>query len=131
MRRVVFQCVSAFGVLLAAAVLDLGPSARAAYIPVSGICDSHGLGSGPADEPPTNPTDPNLDREPTPAGHLQGGGGMAPSGGNSSSSSTPVAGVLSRSELPADGLVVYFRAPTGSLQLSAFIDSILDPPRRA
>lgn len=133
MRRVAFQCVSAVGVLIAAAVLDLGPTARAAYIPVSDPASSVGLGSGPVDAPPAAPIDPNLDRDrvPVPAGHLQGGGGMAPSGGNSSSSSTPVAGVLSRAELPADGLVAYFREPAAAIQLSAFIDSILDPPRRA
>lgn len=133
MRRVVFQCLSAVGVLIAAAVLDLGPSAAAAYIPVSDAGPFSGLGSDPVDEPPAGPIDPNPDRDrgPTPAGYLQGGGGIAPSGGNASSSSSPAAGVPTRAELPADGLVVYFREPAASTHLSALIDPLLDPPRRA
>jgi hypothetical protein len=119
--------------MIAAAVLDLGPAARAAYITVSDLASSTGPGSGPIDDDTNPPIGPHLDRDPgpAPAGHLPGGGGMAPSGGNSSPSSSPAAGVLTGPELPADGLVVYFREAAASLKLSIFIDSILDPPRRA
>lgn len=131
MRRTVLQFVSAVGVLLAAAALDLGPSAGAAYISMAGDSASAGLGAGPTDDTPTTPTDPNLDRQLVPIGHLQGGGGMAPSGSGPTSGSAPAVGILPRTELPADGLVVYFREPAAVIQLSAFIDSILDPPRQA
>lgn len=128
-RRIVLQFVSAVGVLLIAAVLDFGPTASAAYISVAG--DTASAGSVPTDDTPQNPTDPNFDRTPIPVGHLQGGGGMAPSGSGPSSGSAPAVGILPRTELPADGLVVYFREPAALFDLTAFIDSILDPPRQA
>lgn len=130
MRRPVLQIVSAVGVLLFAAILDFGPTASAAYISMAGEVAS--AGAGPTDDTPT-PTSPNFDRDrgPIPAGHLQGGGGMAPSGSGPSSGSAPVAGIPPRTELPADGLVVYFREPAARFDLTSYVDSILDPPRQA
>lgn len=132
MRRPVLQIVSAIGVLLIAAILDLGPTASAAYISMAGDAASAGVGAGPTDDTPKPPTDPNLDREhpPIPLGHFQGGG-MAPSGSGPSSGSAPVAGIPPRTELPADGLVVYFREPAALFDLTCYVDSILDPPRQA
>jgi hypothetical protein len=65
------------------------------------------------------------------AHHLQGGGGMSAPSSGPSSGPAPVFAVLATAEPPTSGLVVSFREPPTSLQLSAFIDSILDPPRQA
>jgi hypothetical protein len=126
-RRPVLQFVSAVGVLLIAAILDFGPTASAAYISMTGEVAS--AGAGPTNDTPT----PNFDRDrgPIPAGHLQGGGGMAPSGSGPSSGSASAVGILPRAELPADGLVVYFREPAALFDLTAYVDFILDPPRQA
>jgi hypothetical protein len=133
LRRPPLQLVSALGTLIALAIFDLGPRAAAAFQTMSAKPASVGLSA--ADDFNSQPN-PDSDRErdglPTPGVQLQGGGGtMTPSGSGPYSGSVPVAGDLSRTELPSDGLVVYYREPPASLDLSAFIDSILDPPRQA
>ena len=134
-RRSAIQFVSALGVLVALAIFDLGPRADAAYRSVAVTAPaSDDLGMSSADDAPVPP------RELTPAGQKRilppdalyvPGGGMAPPNSTTSTDAPPGAGCLPQSEPPAGGLVVYFREPAGSLHLSAFIDSLLDPPRPA
>lgn len=133
-RRLALQFGTAIAVMIAAAVMDLGPRASAAYVSMADV--SVGCGAiASSDCTPSTPPNLNSDRErdglPALAGYLQGNGGMSSSGSSSSSNTPPVVGNLSRTELPTDGLVVYFREPAASIHLTAFIDSLLDPPRQA
>jgi hypothetical protein len=133
-RRSGIQFVSAVGVVIALAVFDLGPRAGAAFWPAAGTASAAGYGTlGPTtDADSLPPPGPDNDRTglPVAADLVPGGGGLsAPSSSGPSSGTSPVAGDLPRTEPPAGGLVVYFREPAARFDLSAFIDSILDPPR--
>jgi hypothetical protein len=116
------------------AVMGFGPRASAAYVSMADTTSPGGVCCASSDSPATPVRalnqDQNRDGSPQ-AAHLSGGGGMAPSGSGSSFSSPSVLGHLTSVELPASGLVVYFREPAASFDLSKFIDSILDPPRQA
>lgn len=129
-RRFALQLGITIAVVIATAVMDLGPRASAAYVSMADISAGCGTGSS-TDSGNYSPDRPLLDREPPVAAHLQGGSGMSAPSSSSSSGSVPVAGDLARTELPVDGLVVYFREPAAAIHLTAFIDSILDPPRQA
>jgi hypothetical protein len=133
-RCFALQCLAAFGVLVAPAILDVGSRACAAYVAAGTDVASVGMSSadvndGPAPVPPQ--LEKNRDGLPNPAGHLQRGGGMAPPSSNSSSGNSPVVADLSDSQLPTCSAAAYYREPPTSIDLSAFIDSILDPPRQA
>ncbi len=65
-----------------------------------------------------------------PQGDLARGASTMPSPSYSSSSSL-VAADLAPAKPPTSAIVVYFREPSDSLPLSAFLDSLLDPPRVA
>jgi hypothetical protein len=137
LRRCVIQFVSAVGVLVALAIFDLGPRAGAAFLTMAGKAAPAELGAtapadGAPDAAPERQPGGDHDRLPAPAVHLQGGGSMTPpSGSGPSAGSPPVAGELPRTELPSGGLVLTYREPAAAFDLSAFIDSILDPPRPA
>ena len=127
MTRFAFQTVAALGIVIASAVLDFGPRANAAFQTTIGNMESAGSSETP------NPLrdSKEVQKRPMPSAHLQGGGGMSsPSSGPYSGSASVVA-LLPRVEPPVDGLVVYFREPDAAFRLSAFIDSLLDPPRLA
>jgi hypothetical protein len=134
-NRVAVRLASAIGVLIALAVFDFGPRAGAAYQsmtvkPAAAGLDASAADPGDANPPPTA----GRDRGPLPVPglhHTGDGGGMVPSGSGSSSGSSPVAGYPSRTELPASGLVVYYREPATPLAPSAFNEAVHGPPRRA
>ena len=134
-RRSVAQFASALGVLVALAAFDLGPRACAAYQSVAvntAAADDLGMS---ANDVPTLPRDltPKNQKRVTQvdALYLPGSGGMTSPTSSSSPDGPPGAGCLPPSDPPADGLVVYFREPAGKLDLSAFVSTILDPPRVA
>jgi hypothetical protein len=116
------------------AVVGFGPRASAAYVSMADATSPGGVCCTSSDSPatPVRTLDQSQNHDGSPqAAHLSGGGGMAPIGTGSSSGSPSVLGHLSSAELPVSGLVVYFREPAASFDLSRFIDSILDPPRQA
>jgi hypothetical protein len=120
------------GVLTALAVLDLGPRASAAYLSMASK-PSAGLGAEAAADVPDSPPEPKAEpvrheRFGLVTGHVPGGG--ATSSNSVSSGPTSPAADLPPREPPAGGLTVYFRQSEVLLDLSAFVDSILDPPRR-
>jgi len=142
-------------VLLALPWLGLGGSARASFVVGQFGSDraksstvplyAEGAGCGGASYAGTGHEDKPGDEESPSAKFLsrrllaagQGlqtgssiGGASAPGSASGPGGSGPV-GILSQTELPAGGLVVYFREPSASLNLSAFIDTLLDPPRQA
>jgi len=130
-RRFALQLVAAVVVLTASAVFDLGPRASAAYLPATaGNSAAADLGaSGPAEDTPAKVNPP---RDSRPDALLQQGcGGMTPPSSGPTSNPPPVAGHSAATELPVSGLVVYFREPAASFDLTAFIDPVLDPPRQA
>jgi hypothetical protein len=132
-RRVALQLVFVVGILLVAAILDVGPRATAAY---RSMADVSGAGLDvPTDQGTDLPSKRLLGQDQDglpPIGlHLQGGGGMSAPNSGSASGSAPVFAALTVTELPTSGLVAYFREPPISIHLSAFIDSLLDPPRQA
>jgi hypothetical protein len=133
-RCFALQCLAAFGVLVAPAILDAGSRACAAYVAAGMDVTSVGLTSTDLNDGPA-PVSPKLEKYrdglPTPAGHLQRGGGMAPPGSSSTSGTSPVVADLSNSQLQTSGAVAYYREPPSSIDLSTYIDSILDPPRQA
>lgn len=126
------QFVSALGVMAALAAFDLGPRAAAAYQSVAV--------PAPASDD-LDASAPALPQDLAPKGqkrvthvdalYLPGGGGMSSSSTTTSPDGPSGAGCLSPSDPPAGGLVVYYREPAGVLDLSAFVSSILDPPRVA
>jgi hypothetical protein len=115
------------------AVMGFGPRASAAYVSMADTTSPGGVCCTSSDSPatPARTLDQNHKHDEFLLAHLSGGGGMAPTGTGSSSGSPSVVGHLSSVELPVSGLVVYFREPAASFDLSRFIDSILDPPRQA
>jgi len=137
-RRATTQFVAALGLLIGAAVLDLGPRAAADYVAMPAMTEaSGGCSLGDASERDSG-TPPNYEPErvrtvwPAQPGLLPDGGGMSPtSSGGSPGGSSPAVAVLSPTEPIRNGLVAYFREPAAAFDLSAFIDPILDPPRRA
>ena len=128
MNRFALQTVSAVGIVIAMAVLDFGPRANAAYLSIGVRQESAGCSTDA-----TNPArESNLvKRPPVPSAQLQGSGGMSSPVSGPSSGSTAAVAYLPPVLPPVDGLVVYFREPDAALRLSAFIDSLLDPPRQA
>jgi hypothetical protein len=133
-RPIAVRLASAIGVLIAVAVLDVGPRAGAAFQsmtvkPAAAKLDA-GDPSDAGNPPPA--TGRERGRLPAPGLHHPGdGGGMVPSGSGSSSGSPPVAGYPSRTDLPVGGLVVYYREPAAPLDPSAFNEAVHGPPRRA
>jgi len=131
-RRFALQLVAAVVVLTASAVFDLGPRASAAYLSAaagSGTAATDLGASGPSDDTPAKVNPP---RDSRPDALLQQGcGGMTPPSSGPTSNPPPVAGHSAATELPVSGLVVYFREPAASFDLTAFIDPVLDPPRQA
>lgn len=133
-RRFAHQLGIAIAVVIATAVMDLGPRASAAYISMADVTEGGGTCTS-ADHQTDEQRNLTPDREPDGKipvdAHLQGGSGMSAPSSSSSSGSVPVVGALTPIDLPPGGLVVFFREPAASIHLSAFIDSILDPPRQA
>lgn len=130
-RRFALQLVAAVVAMTVSAVFDLGPRASAAYLSAAaGASAASDLGmGGPTDETPAKVAATPV---PQPTAYLQQGcGGMTPPSSGPTSSPPPVAGHSAATELPVSGLVVYFREPAASFDLTAFIDPILDPPRQA
>jgi hypothetical protein len=127
-RRFLTRALASVAVLTALAVLDLGPRASAAYL--SAADRSAGSCSLP-DAPPTAPADsPNArQRDGQHAfANQPAGTGTTNTTGGSSGPNAPAA-ELPPKEPPAGQLVVYLREPAVHLELSKYVDSILDPPR--
>jgi len=125
------RALVALATLAALAVVGSGPRAAAAYLPSAGTgsWDRVGLESG--DQPSVSPdrVAPDSDRDGLPSQTSQHtGGGMTPPG-STTGGDHPPAGYLPCAGLSPDGLVVYFREPVAVLDLSTFVDSLLDPPR--
>ena len=131
MRRFLIRALVVVGVLTATAVLDLTPRAAAGYLTVAAPAASASLG----DSDPTSPTEPSpvahrlVLKDGLPVAVPQQSGGMSTTGSSQSGGDGPVTGIVSTIELPTDGRVVYYREPSSQLQLSQFIDPLLDPPR--
>ena len=128
-RRFARPSLAALGVVIATAVMNLGPTARAGYQPVAGpVAAGVGLDddSGPAPHQ-QSPGDPD-DSPAIQARDGSSGGSMAPvpsaAGGHGSS-----AGFVLPAEVPPANLVVYLRQSADRLDLAAYSTSILDPPR--
>jgi hypothetical protein len=135
-RRFLLQALVSMGVLVALAILDLGPRATAAYLSMASKQAGAGLDTGmSADDGsaslPKIDSDraPNL-RVPTPQGDLVRGMSTVPSPSNPSGS-PQIAADLAPTTPPTSGLVAYFRDSPDFLPLSAFLDALLDPPRVA
>jgi len=134
-RRSAIQFASVLGVMVALAAFDLGPRACAAYQSVAvAATASDDLGMSASDAPvlPRGLAPKNSKRvTQVDSLYLPGSGGLSSSSSTTSPDGPSGAGCLPPSDPPAGGLVVYFREPAGSLDLSAFVSSILDPPRPA
>ena len=128
MLRTAIQLVLAMGVVTALAVFDFGPRANAGYLSMTSKHESVGTAVA-HDETSKNPC--LVERSPLPSLQFLGGGGMSTTNTNPLSGSSAAAAFIPQVELPVDSLVVYFREAAASLRLSAFIDSLLDPPRFA
>jgi len=122
-------------VLLTEALLDVGARGQAAYQPVLSTQATSNCGMADPDDGPI-PSEParadarrvlTLDALHTPST----GGSMTPPGTGSSLETSPGAAHLTQAERPTNALVVYVRESSSSLDLSAYVDSILDPPRPA
>lgn len=132
--RFLLNALASVGVLAALTVLDLGPRATAAYLSMASKQASAELDVGASaddDSDSLEKSDPervyNLQLLNTPA-HLARGASMVPPPSNPSGSPLVVA-ALAPARPPTSSLVVYFREPPNSLPFSAFVDSLLDPPR--
>jgi hypothetical protein len=135
-RRFLILALTSVGVLIASAILDMGSRASAAYLStasrsVGAAGTGAGTGAGTAtDETPGNPANykrgdlPALANQPAGAGTTSSGTSGGPSGPNSPAAELPP------KEPPPGNLVVYFREPAVRLELTKYIDSILDPPRQ-
>jgi len=130
-RLFLTRALASVGVLIATAILDTGSRASAAYISTASrsVGESSGM-EAPAAELPTNPLQAErqhnerhlLTNQPT------GAGGTSSSTNGPSGPNAPAA-ELPLKALPPGNLVVYFREPAVHLELSKYVDSILDPPR--
>lgn len=136
MHRVLVQLVFAMGVLIAAAIADLTPHAAAAYQPITVSTtqpislDADWLVNDtasfePFDPQPSEPFNKLLHGVHHPA---SAGGSMTLGSSSSSGSSSPTM-MPASIELSPPNLIVYMREPSELFHLTAFITSILDPPR--
>lgn len=134
-RRPALIPAIALAALFLQSILDLGPRAEAAYqsIAIASVSDGCAIGE-PSDSTPADPTRVAEKASPTaPALHVPGssGGMSSPPGSGSSSGASPGVAHLLQVERPASVLVVYVRESAAALDLTAYSDSILDPPRLA
>jgi len=134
LRRFLLQALASVGVLTALAVLDLGPRASAGYLSMASTQAGAEFDVGASAETGSDSllkVDPERVyhvQEPNPQGDLARGASTVPSPSNPSLLLLVAADLSPAKPLPSC-VVVYFREPSDSLQLSAFIDSLLDPPR--
>jgi hypothetical protein len=134
-RRFLLRALASVGSLAALAALDLGPRATAAYLSMESKQSDAGFDIGASAEEDGSDSLPKIDPEwvynvqlPNPQGDLARGASLVPLPSKPSGSPLVAADLAPLKPLPSC-IVVYFRAPPGSLQLSPFIDPFLDPPR--
>jgi hypothetical protein len=138
-RRTLFQSVVAIGVLIAFAILGTGPRANAAFIPTGGrsvSIDPVNLeDSSEGWDIDDESTDEfakaaNIDARRLPANFQRGNPSSTGSPPTSSGGAdSPNAGLVAVPELPPPAQVQYLRSFAARLELSRYIDFILDPPR--
>jgi len=117
------------GVLIASAILDTGSRASAAYLSTA----SRSVGSGAGTRTDEAPADPSRDNRERDERHLvtnQPASAGTSSSSNAPSNPTSQCADLPPKEPPPGNLVAYFREPAVRLELTKYIDSILDPPRQ-
>jgi hypothetical protein len=141
MRPFIAQALASLGVLIASAILDLGPRAQAAYQLV-GITAAHGLGVGDAlgqdaegeEHSSSSAVEPQKPDHNLPAcgdcHHAWGQtGGAGSSAGGGSGPSPSSAGVIAPTTPPPSDLVAPFCSLPATFALPVSMGSILDPPR--
>jgi hypothetical protein len=120
------------GVLTAAAVVELSPRAAAGYLTVATPQTSTSLGAESGDTDPSAPS-PIANRlywqQSLPYFTPSQSNGMTSTGTGGSSTDGPPSGMTLLTDLPVGGMAVYYREPSSRLELSRFIDTVLDPPR--
>jgi hypothetical protein len=120
----------ALGVVIAAAVADLGAAARAGYQPVSvgspaGVRLDAGMAAAPL--PPSATWIAGKSPVIQTQQDVSDGGMTPPPSGNLGAGQS--VGCVTATEPPPPNLVVYLGAADGGLNLPTLISSLLDPPR--
>jgi hypothetical protein len=132
MDRFSIRFLIAICILAVSAVLEVGPRASAAFALSVGSVESHQVSeSGANSDSPFSIylIDPDNGPIPQPCLHNGGSGGMSSPDSSSASGSSPVFGDVTRVNSERTDLVVYCRERAALLYDSAFVDSLLDPPR--
>ena len=118
------------GALIALAIIDLGPRANAAYLPVSSPPTvRNDLGMADADDAPAQKVEYQPRVELGSLLHQLPGGSTTTTPPSQQGGDGPSASLTQVIDSPAPALVTYLREPSGSLDLFHFIAAILDPPR--
>jgi hypothetical protein len=136
----IVQSLAALGILIASAIVDLGPRADAAYQSVgvkadSGLDASAGAGMAMGDEAENTPEAKPDDQKPKVPVHWDyghannAGGGAGSTSGPGSGPTISTAGLISSCDLPPPNLVAHFQTLSTRLALAKLSSSILDPPR--
>jgi hypothetical protein len=138
-RRTLFQFVAAIGVLIAFAIMGTGPRANAAYIPTGGrsvslepvsLEDSSEGWNNNEETADEFAEAAKIEARRLPAnfqrGHSSSTGSPTTSSGGADG---PNSGIVTVPELPPPAQVQYLRSFAARLELSRYIDFILDPPR--
>jgi hypothetical protein len=117
------------GVLIGTAVVDLAPTARAGYQPVT-VTTTVGLDIG-ADAEPADTPQPRLrpGPAPDPTAWSDAAGAVPPRPAPGGHGSAPPAGLTPPAAVPAPDLIVYVRSAADRFDLPDHPTSVLDPPR--
>jgi hypothetical protein len=124
-RSPVITLAAALGVVIATAVVDLAPTARAGYQPVT-VTAAVRLDAEPTDTP-LHDLNSRPDHDPMVGSGAAGAVPPQPTPGGLGSA--PPAGIAPPAAIPSPDLVVYVRSAADRIDLPAHPTSVLDPPR--